>query len=117
MPYPVEGNEWQISCYSADASGGEDLKAAETGKCHYLRKIKIYAQSVTDITVTIGAGQGTDVTTTYLGPIPLSDTGGFFELDLGKNSLKVASATALSIDTSAACPIFVWAEGKTSALA
>jgi hypothetical protein len=64
---PVCGNDWAKSLYSLDVSGGEDLVAAEVGKCHYVRRIKIYTQSVTDITVTIGAGQDTGITTIYLG--------------------------------------------------
>lgn len=110
---PVGGNSWAVSAYSADASGGEDLKAAEAVRNHYINKIKVYAQSVADITVTIGAGQGTDVTTIYLGPIPLSDTGGFFDIDFGKRFMKIATNTALSVDTSASCPIFIYVEGKT----
>lgn len=112
---PSDGTEWIISQYNADVSGGEDLIAASTGKCHYVKKLILYAQSVENVTFTIGAGQGTDVTTIYLGPIPLPDAGGKFEIDFGPNrAMKIASATALSIDSSAACPVFVYAEGVTA---
>lgn len=113
---PSGATEWTISQYNADVSGGEDLKAGETGKYHYVKRLIIYAQSVTDVTFTIGAGQDTGITTVYLGPIPLSDTGSPFKIDFGPNrAMKIASATALSIDSSATCPVFVYAEGVTSA--
>ncbi len=112
---PLEGDEWCVSLYSADLSGGEDLKAAVTGKCHYVRKIQILTQSVTDVTVTIGGGQDTGVTTTYLGPIPMPDAGGSTIIEFGPDhAMKIAAATALSIDTSAACPTAVLVWGKTA---
>lgn len=112
---PAEGDEWCISLYSADFSGGEDLLAATSGKCHYVRKIQLFTQSVTDVTVTIGSAQGTDVTTAYLGPIPMPDAGGSTVIDFGPDhAMKIASGTALSIDTSAACPAAVLVWGKTA---
>lgn len=110
---PPMDAEWCYSLYSADLSGGEDLVAAVTGKCHYVKKIQIFAQSVTDITVTIGGGQSTDVTTKYLGPIPLPDAGGECVIDFGQKGMKLAVSTALSIDTSASCPMAVIVWGKT----
>jgi len=113
-PMPFNGNFWAASLYSADFSGAEDLKAAVSGKKHYIKKILIYAQSVTDVTVTIGSAQGTAVTTIYLGPISLPDAGGRFEIDFGDNAMVVAVGTALSIDMSAGCPTMVYVEGKTA---
>ena len=112
---PSDGAPFNLSLYNADVSGCEDLIALSAGKCHYVKKIKLYAQSVTDVTFTIGSaetGPGT-VSTIYLGPIPLSDTGSNFEIDFGENAMKCAVGTALTIDSSAACPVFVWLEGKT----
>jgi len=108
---PVEGDEWFVSAYSADFSGAEDLKAAVTGKCHYIRKIQVFAQSVTDLTITFGSAQGTAVTTIYLGPISLPDAGGTITIDFGPDhALKIATGTAFSVDMSAASPtsILVW---------
>ena len=112
---PVGGASWAVSAYSADVTGGEVLKAAEVGYSHYISKILVHAQSVTDITVTIGGGPvaSSTVTTIYLGPIPLSDTGGIFLINFGKRFMKVGNDVSLAIDTSATCPIFVYVEGKT----
>jgi hypothetical protein len=112
----LEGDWWFVSVYSADLSGCEELKAAVTGKSHYIRKIQILAQSVTDITFTIGAGETSDaVTTAYLGPIPLPDAGGGAIFDFGPDHvLKIAVSSALTIDASAACPTMVLVWGKTA---
>ena len=108
---PLEGDEVVASLYSADLSGAEDLVAAVTGKCIYVRKVQIFAQSVADITFDLGSAQGTGVTTIYIGPLPLSDYGSGAEIDFGPDhSMKIASATSFAIDTSGACPatILVW---------
>lgn len=108
---PMEG-DWKVaSLYSADLSGGEDLVAAVTGKCIYVRRVQVFAQSVTDVMFDLGAAQDTGVTTIYTGPLPMPDAGGSAVIDFGPDhAMKVASATAFSIDTSAACPasILVW---------
>ena len=112
---PVEGDEWLVSAYSADFSGAEDLKAAVTGKSHYIRKIQVFAQSVTDLTITFGSAQGTGVTTIYLGPLSLPDAGGSFVIDFGPDhAIKIAVGTTFSVDMRAASPtgILVW--GKTA---
>lgn len=112
---PVEGDEWCVSMYSADLSGAEDLKAAVTGKCHYIRKVQIFTQSVTDVTITLGSAQTTGVTTIYLGPIPMPDAGGSTVIDFGPDhAMKIAVGTSFAVDTSATCPaaIIVW--GKTA---
>ena len=108
---PTEG-DWKVaSLYSADLSGAEDLVAAVTNKCIYVQKIQLFTQSVTDVTVDIGAAQGTGVTTIFLGPIPMPDAGGKTIIDFGPDHcMKITVSTALSIDTSAACPtaVLVW---------
>jgi hypothetical protein len=111
---PTDGSPFNLSLYNADVSGTEDLIAASTGHIHYINKIVLYAQSVTDVTFTIGSDENSGaVKTIYLGPIPLPDAGGKFEIDFGDNSMKCAVSTALTIDSSATCPVFVYLEGKT----
>lgn len=111
---PLDGTPFNLSLYNADVSGCEDLIAASSGKSHYIKKIVIYAQSVTDITFTVGSGETSSaVTTPHLGPIPLSDTGSPFEMDFGGDAMKTTVSLALTIDSSATCPVFVYIEGKT----
>ncbi len=105
---PLEGDWVVASLYSADLSGAEDLVAAVTGKSIYVQKVQIFAQSVTDITVTLGSAQSTGVTTIYLGPIPLPDAGGSALIDFGPDhAMKIAVSTTFAIDASASCPITV----------
>ena len=112
---PIEGNNWAVSVYSANASGGEDIKAAESGKSHYVRKLIIATQSVSDLTVDIGSGQDTGITTIHLGPIPMPDAGGSITIDFGDDKmLKCTAGASLAVDTSAECPIWIYAEGKTA---
>ena len=112
---PLEGDEWFVSAYSADFSGAEDLRAAETGKSHYIRKIQVFAQSVTDLTITFGSAQGTGVTTIYLGPLSVPDAGGIFTIDFGPDhALKIAEATTFAVDMSAASPTAILVWGKTA---
>ena len=113
---PLEGDEFFVSTYSADLAGAEDLIAAVSGKSLYINKIQVFAGSVADSTITFGAGQGTGVTTIYLGPIPVADAGGEFLIDFGPDhSMKIASATAFSVDvtgTTVPFTILIW--GKTA---
>lgn len=109
---PINGKDFVASCYSADASGGEDLVAAVSGASIYVKKIIITTQSVENVTVDIGSGQDTGVTTIHLGPIPMADAGGNITIDFGDKMMKCTAATALSVDTSAACPIWVYIEGR-----
>jgi len=100
---PTEGDWVWASLYIADLSGAEDAIAAVTDKCIYIQKIQLYGASVADFTVTLGAAQGTAVTTIYIGPIVLSDQGGSTVIDFGPDHcMKVASGTAFSADSSAA---------------
>ena len=106
VPTPTEGGWVWASIYIANLSDAEDAVAAVTGKCIYVQKIQIFSQSVTDITFDIGAAQGTGVTTIYIGPVPMPDAGGSVTIDFGPDHcMKVASATALSMDASASCPV------------
>jgi hypothetical protein len=110
---PLEGDWVWASLYSADLSGGEDLVAAVTGKCIYVQQVLVAGASVTDLTVTLGAAQDTGVTTIYLGPIPLSDQGSYIPIDFGPDHcMKVASATAFSVDASGAGVVSVLVKYK-----
>jgi len=111
---PIDGAFFAVSVYSADASGAEDILAASSDKSHYVKKLIITTQSVTDITVTIGSGQGTGVTTIHLGPILMPDAGGNITIDFGEKAMKCTAGAALAVDTSVACPIWIYAEGKTA---
>ena len=102
MKVPTLDGSWKVaSLYSADFTGGEDLVAAVSGKYIYVRKIQLITGSVSDTTFDIGAGQGTGVTTIYIGPINVPDAGGntIIEFD-GDECMQVAKSTALSIDQS-----------------
>jgi hypothetical protein len=110
---PVHGKDFAVSVYSGDASGAEDILAAEAGKTHYVNKLIISTQSVTDVTVDIGSGQGTGVTTIHLGPIPMPDGGGNITIDFGDKYMACTAGLALAVDTSAACPIWILAIGRT----
>ena len=108
---PVDAVPFFASMYSADVSGGEDLKAAVSGKSIYVKKIQIICD--TTATVDIGAGQGTGVTTIYLGPMPVAEEGADIIIEFPeKQQMKVAKGVALSIDTSASAPIAVLIEGS-----
>ena len=112
---PLEGDEFFTSAYSADASGAEDVIAAVTGKSHYVRKIQIHTQSVTDLTVTLGSGQGTGVTVIALGPLPMPDAGGVTTIDFGADhALKIVAGATFAVDTSAAAPISILVWAKTA---
>lgn len=109
---PVEGDVKFVSTYSADLSGCESLIAAVTAKAHYIIKIQAFCQSVTDVTITFGAGETTNaVTTILLGPIPMPDAGGSMTIDFGPDhALRVTTGTAFTVDMSATCPtaVLVW---------
>jgi hypothetical protein len=97
------------SLYSADFSGGEDLKAAVSLKYIYVKRLFIHCASA--ITIDIGAGQSTGVTTIYLGPIPFSASGPAFNLVFGDTMMQIALSTALSIDASGSGAAMVLVEG------
>jgi hypothetical protein len=102
-PTPTEGDWKWASLYIADLSGAEDAIAAVSGKCIYIQKILTCGGSVTDLTVTYGAAQGTGVTTIYIGPIAFPDAGGVVDIDFGPDQcMKVAAGTAFSADASGA---------------
>ena len=108
---PASAVPFFASLYSADASGGEDLKAAVVGKSIFVKKMQI----LTDVTgtISIGAGQATGITTMYIGPISVAEEGSDIIIEFPeKQQMKVAEGVALSIDTSGAIPITVLIEGS-----
>jgi len=100
---PIEGDWKWASLYIADLSGAEDCITAVSDKCIYIQRILTCGGSVTDLTVTYGAAQGTGVTTIYIGPIAFPDAGGTVDINFGPDEcMKVASGTAFSADASGA---------------
>jgi hypothetical protein len=115
---PTNGETWSVSAYSADLSGGEELKAAVTGSSHYV--MKIWLNSASAISLNIGAGEtGGAVTTTYLGPIVFTAAGPNYELDftepasLPLKGMKLPVGESLTIDATGAGATAVYVEGKT----
>lgn len=91
---------WSVNCRSDDLTGTEELKAAVTGKSHYVESL--YVSSGAAITVTIGAGKNAGALATVLcGPFYLAantNTG----LITFSRPIKLAAATALCVDASGA---------------
>ena len=93
---------------SADLSGCETLKAAVTGKSIHLERLVI--NSAAAINITIGAGETTGAVTTILvGPI-------YFAANTNitivfTRPLKLAAATALTVDASGGGNVTIIAQG------
>jgi len=109
---PSNGPDWQVSLYSADLTGCEIIKAAVAANSIFLTKIMI--RTATAMTITIGSGETTGaVTTNHLGPIDLDAASGFFPMSFGANrGMRCTSGLALTIDSSAAGAVWIYAEGK-----
>ena len=96
--HDVDGVGFVANGYSADFSGCESLKAAVTGKSIYVEKVIV--NSLTAINYTIGAGEtGGAVTAVVLGPIHCA-ANSTHEIDVSARPIKLAAATALTIDAS-----------------
>jgi hypothetical protein len=116
---PVQGNVWSISMQSADLSGCEELKAAETGKSHYITKIAI--NCISAINVSLGSGETVAGTmdTVALGPIAFTAAGPNYILSftdpaaLALKGVKLPVGTSFVIDASGGGAVHVYAEGKT----
>ena len=108
---PDKGDdEWGVIFYSADASDGEDIKAAPgTGLYNYIDEF--YMISNGDATVDIGSGQGTGVTTKLFTAIGMVDGSEFGPIPL--RGQRLVTAQALSIDSSAGVGINGYAIGRT----
>jgi len=109
---PLSCKTQYVSYSSTDVSGCEELLAAESGKTHYLTKIKVFCASA--ITVSIGGGETTSaLTATFIGPLPFAATSSQYSLEFEEEAMVIGSATALCIDASGGGNVFVWAEVKT----
>jgi hypothetical protein len=105
--------------YSADMSGTEELKAAETGYSHYVMYLEIHTAS--SITVSIGAGESVagSMDYTYIGPITFTAAGPHyirnFTLPAGLplKGFKLPSGTSFTCDASGIGAVSIYAEGKT----
>jgi len=105
----VGDHEWGVIFYWADATGGEDIKAAVTGA--YLCIDELYLISNGNTTVDIGSAQGTGVTTKLFGAIGMVDGSEFGPVPLyGQRGVV---STALSIDASDAVGINGYVKGHT----
>ena len=86
--------------YSANWSGCESLKAAVTGKSHYIESVTINCASA--ITITVGAGEtGGAVTAVLLGPFTFTASGCHYHCVFPR-PIKVDAATAIVADSSGA---------------
>jgi hypothetical protein len=111
---PAHGPWTSSSQYNADVTGGEDLLAAVAGKSHYIRKI-IISCGTNGATITLGADQGTDVTTPYIGPISFSaSTAHPFYLDFGDYAMQIPAGSTFAIDGVTAAPVWIYFEYKTA---
>lgn len=102
-----------INATSADASGCEELKAAPAaGVSLYVDHITIN-NGANAISITIGAGKtGAGVTTALIGPVAMAaNTSLQWDFRYG---LKLAAATALTVDASGAGEICIFAQGRSA---
>lgn len=93
---------------SADASSGETIIPAVTGKSHYIRSIVIVCISA--ITVTIQDNTGTPVV--ILGPAPFAATSSPLTV-VFPDPVKVASGNLIEVDASGAGAVNVVIQGYT----
>ena len=110
---PSAGAEFVWNYSAADVSGCEDIVPIVARYAHYIRKISIVCASA--ITVSIGSGNaGAGLTTTLLGPMEFSATGGHqVVFDFGKLGIKCTEGEALAVDASGAGIVSVVVEGRT----
>lgn len=108
----VKGSGFAVNADFADASGTEELKAAVTGKSHYITQL--FISCVAAITITIGAGEtGGAVTTVLFGPFNFAAGSGspiYIQLN---PAIVVAAATSITIDASGAGAVQVFVQGYT----
>jgi hypothetical protein len=110
---------WAVNATTPDASACEELLAAgAAGKCHYIELLTINAASLgtasTNATYTIGAGEtGGNVTAPIIGPVTMQNHGGNLQFDFRPYPIKVAAATALTLDASTAGAVCVFMKGFT----
>ncbi|PKN20892.1 MAG: hypothetical protein CVU71_03685 [Deltaproteobacteria bacterium HGW-Deltaproteobacteria-6] len=105
-----QGGAFIINATSADASGCEELKAAPAaGKSIYIKHLTIN-NGANAISHTVGEGETTGaVTTALIGPIAMAANTSM-QWDFYP-PMKLTAATALTIDSSGAGAVCVFAEG------
>lgn len=108
---PDKGDdEWGVFFYSADLSGGEDIKAAPgSGLYHYIDEIWMRTNAAIDID--IGSGQDTGVTTKIFTTLGGLENGEIGPIPMFGQRLVVNQA--LSIDASASGVVNGYAKGRT----
>ena len=102
---------WALAFTSADASGGETVLAAATGKCHYIERVAIICDCIGTVTLRQAA-------TTLMGPIPfavqktaagMSNAVPF--VFTFRRAIRLTTATAITVISSAAGNLFGIVEG------
>jgi len=111
-PGPAKAG-WFINATSADASGCETLKAAPAaGTAIIIDHLTINNGSGGAQSITIGQGKtGAAVTTALLGPVAMAANTSLTWTFLN-GGLKLADATALTIDSSSNTDLSVFASGR-----
>jgi len=116
---PVEGDEWCVSLYSADLTGGETIKAAAAGKCHYLTRLEIRCDASSVISIGDRVADTGALTTTILGPIAFtlastleSQIDFISRPGIGK-AVKFQNGFGIGIIAVGVAATSIWAQGKT----
>lgn len=101
---------WFLNGVSADASGCEELKAAVAGKSIVVDHLTINSGAA--ITITIGEGETTGaVTTALIGPVSFAANQSM-QWTFLNGGLRLTAATSLTVDTSGAGNICIFASGR-----
>lgn len=112
---PVNGNLWHVSLNSEDVTGCEEVKAAETGRTHYITKVRFSTDAIAD--VNIGSGEtGGAVTTVHIGPIPQNAAIDVFyweSPDPLAMGLRCTADTSITVDATGAGTFWIEVYGKT----
>lgn len=111
---PSAGKAWHVSLQSADVSGAEIIKAAESGYTHYLTYLNIRTDAAMDIS--IGSGETTPGTidTVHMGPIPVSAECGIFPWKAPvRQGMKCTASAGLYVDSTAGGTMWIEAHGFT----
>jgi hypothetical protein len=95
----IPTSTWIINATSTDFSGCEELKAAETGKSHYITGFTVTTASA--INISIGAGKsGSALAATLIGPLYFTTGGpGVVNVDFPE-PVKIDISTAIDVDAS-----------------
>ena len=108
---PDRAVPWAIQASTDDASGTVELKAAETGKSHYIQQLRIETDA--DVDVDIGTNKlGVGLLVKLFGPMPMGSTGGRVEIQCNR-PVQAASAQPLFCDASGAGTIQIYMQGFT----